>query len=359
MQKQIAVLPGDGIGEEVMAQALRILGQVETRWGHKFVTTKALIGGVAFDQYGVHFPEETKAICAASDAILFGSVGGPSSERHLEKWKNCEVNALLGIRRAFSFAANFRPAKIYPALVESSPLKNRIIENGVDVLIVRELLGDLYFGEKWQRGEKPRREAYDACLYQEEQITTVARAAFQAALKRRRKLTLVDKANLLTTSKLWREVVGEIAKEFPQVQFDCLFVDNCAMQLVLNPAQFDVIVTGNMFGDILSDLAAVLPGSLGLLYSSSVNDRGFALYEPPGGSAPDIAGQNLANPIGQILCVAMMLRHSFSLEEEAQAIESAVEQALASGFRTGDIYSAGTKRVGTKEMGDEILARMD
>ncbi|MCC6931933.1 MAG: 3-isopropylmalate dehydrogenase [Deltaproteobacteria bacterium] len=358
MQKQIAVLPGDGIGEEVMLQALRVLTEVGYKFGHEFSTTKALIGGAAYDSYGVHFPNKTKEICAKNDAILFGSVGGPNSERHLEKWKSCEVNALLGIRKAFSFAANFRPAKIYPALLNSSPLKNSIIEKGVDVLIVRELLGDLYFGDKWQKGEKPNRQAFDACLYSEAQIATVTHAAFAAARKRRHKLTLVDKANILHTSKLWREVVQELAKEYSDVELDCLFVDNCAMQLVLNPSQFDVIVTGNMFGDIISDLAAVLPGSLGLLCSSSINADGFALYEPPGGSAPDIAGKNLANPIGQILCVAMMLRHSFSLLNEANAIEAAVESTLNAGFRTGDIFTEGMRRVGTAEMGDEILSRI-
>ena len=358
MQKTIAVLPGDGIGEEVMAQALRVLDAVAKKNGHQFETKKALIGGAAFDVYGKHFPDETKAICEKVDAILFGSVGGPNSERHLDKWKGCEVNALLGIRKAFGFAANFRPSKIYPALLDSSPLKNRVIEKGVDVLIVRELLGDLYFGEKWAKGDKPNREAFDACLYKESQITTVAHAAFQAAMKRRKKLTLVDKANVLTTSKLWRDVVPEIAKEYPEVEFDLMFVDNCAMQLVVNPTQFDVVLTGNMFGDILSDLAAVLPGSLGLLCSSSVNEHGFALYEPPGGSAPDIAGKDLANPIGQILCVAMMFRHSFGLNKEADSIEKAVEDVLNAGYRTGDIFTEGKIRVGTKEVGDQILARL-
>lgn len=356
MQKHIAVLAGDGIGPEVMEQALRVLRLIEKIFNHKFTVNNGLVGGAAYDVYKSHFPEETKELCSKSDAILFGSVGGPVSSMHLDKWKNCEANSILSIRKTFNFNANFRPVKIYPVLAQSCPLKMEIIEKGVDLLFIRELVGDLYFGKHSTVTENGIRKASDVSEYDENQIASVAHTAFQAAQKRKSKVTSVDKANVLDTSKLWRQVVHEVSKTYPDVELEDMLVDNCAMQIIKNPAQFDVLLLSNMFGDILSDAAAVLPGSLGLLSSASFNASGFALYEPPGGSAPDIAGTGIANPIGQILCVAMMLKYSFNLLAEATLIESAVENTLIDGYRTKDIWIDGDKLVGTKEMTDEIIA---
>jgi 3-isopropylmalate dehydrogenase len=356
--KKIIVLAGDGIGEEVMTQALRVLDYIKPKYHLDYTLTKGLIGGAAYDQYNAHFPSQTRQICLESDAILFGSVGGPIQDAHLPKWKNCEINSILALRKLFNLNANLRPARIYPELVENSPLKSTRIENGVDLLIVRELLGDLYFGEhkRFQAGNL--RAAQDVAIYDEQQISIVAHQAFQAAQKRRGKLTSVDKANVLETSKLWREVVSEVAREYPNVKLEHMLVDNCAMQLLLNPSQFDVIVTSNMFGDILSDTAAGLPGSLGLMPSASLNQQGFGLYEPSGGSAPDIAGKDLANPIAQILSVAMLLQYTFELPAAAQAIEKAIQKALEAGYRTGDIYTPGTQRVGTVSITDRILDQL-
>ncbi|MCB0322280.1 MAG: 3-isopropylmalate dehydrogenase [Bdellovibrionales bacterium] len=358
MEKTIAVLAGDGIGPEVMAQALRVLKHVTERNGQTFRTVEALIGGAAFEVHGKHFPEETREICERSDAILFGSVGGPVAELHLEKWKDCEVNALLGIRKTFRFNANFRPVKVFPELMHICPLREEVVNRGVDILFIRELNGDLYFGEKKRFERDGMRVATDLAEYSEEQVRSVAHTAFQAARKRRNKVTSVDKANVLHTSKLWREVVREVAKEYPDVVLEDMLVDNCAMQIIRNPSQFDVILTTNMFGDILSDAGAVLPGSLGLLASASLNADGFGLYEPPGGSAQDIAGKGVANPIAQILSVAMMLRFSFSLIEEAERIEQAVGKALLGGARTGDIAAPGDPVIGTVEMTDSILSHL-
>lgn len=358
MEKKIAVLPGDGIGEEVMEQALRALSKIEEKYGHKFHLAKGLVGGAAYDQYREHFPEATKKICEASDAILFGSVGGPVSEQHLEKWRGCEVNSIISIRKVFSFNANFRPVRVFPELKNLSPLKREVIDKGVDMLFIRELNGDIYFGEHKIYEKDGIRMARDVADYTEEQIKSVAHIAFQAARKRRNKVTSVDKANVLDTSRLWREVVKEVHKEYSDVQLEDMLVDNCAMQIIRNPSQFDVILTSNMFGDILSDAGAVLPGSLGLLASASLNAQGFGLYEPPGGSAQDIAGKGIANPIAQILTVAMMLRFAFALGKEADDIENAVAEALKAGYRTGDIVSAGEKAIGTKEMADQILERL-
>jgi 3-isopropylmalate dehydrogenase len=362
MKKQIAILPGDGIGEEVMEQALRILDAVENRFDHQFKTVKGLVGGAAYDKHKSHLPDETLSLCKSSDAILFGSVGGPVAESHLDKWKNCEINSILALRKTFQFNANLRPVRILPELAEISPLKNTIIEKGVDLVIVRELLGDCYFGEHKLVTEKSGRIASDVSEYREDQITAIAHTAFKLASKRRKKITSVDKANVLTTSKLWRTVIHEVSKTYGDIQIEDMLVDNCAMQLVVNPSQFDVIVTTNMFGDILSDTAAVLPGSLGLLASASLNNEGFGLYEPPGGSAPDIAGKGIANPIAQILSVALLLRLSFGLEEEAKAIEHAVESALKAGYRTKDIYRQeikNTQLVNCQQMTDQILAKLD
>ncbi|MBS1992057.1 MAG: 3-isopropylmalate dehydrogenase [Cyanobacteria bacterium SZAS LIN-3] len=369
MEKKIAVIPGDGIGEEVMAQALRVLNVVERDFGHKFVTTKALAGGAAYDKYGSHMPEETLALCRQSDAILFGSVGGPVAEMHLPKWKNCEANSILNLRKTFKFNANFRPVKILPELQDISPLKAEVIQRGVDMVFVRELLGDCYFGEHKTFSENGKRKATDLAVYDEDQVASIAHVAFKAARLRRNKVTSVDKANVLDNSKLWRQVVTEVSKEYPDVELEHMLVDNCAMQLIRDPSQFDVVVTTNMFGDILSDAAAVLPGSLGLLASASLNQEGFGLYEPPGGSAQDIAGTGTANPVAQILSVAMMLRYSFSLEAEAAAVERAVEAALKSGCRTRDIFrhskasaaeeQTTTRLINCQEMADEILKHLE
>jgi len=356
--KTIAVLAGDGIGPEVMHSALEVLKKVASLYGHAFEFTPALVGGAAFEAHGSHFPDQTRRICEAADAILFGSVGGPVNESHLPKWKGCETNSILALRKAFGLAANFRPAKVYKQLPGSCPLRDEVIEHGVDLLIIRELQGDVYFGEHSFFTQDSKRCARDSGEYTEDQIAQVTRVAFEAARKRRKHVTSVDKANVLHTSKLWREVVKEIAAEYPDVVLEDMLVDNCALQLVKNPSQFDVIVTGNLFGDILSDLAAALPGSLGLTPSASLNAHGFGLYEPSGGSAPDIAGKGVANPIAQILSAAMMLQFSFGLLEEASSIERAVNETLEAGFRTHDIKAAGETGISTDAMTRHILERI-
>ncbi len=356
MEKKIAVLPGDGIGPEVMEQALRVLEAFAQKFGHNFITRVGLVGGAAYDVHGCHFPEETRKLCQDSDAILFGSVGGPVSEMHLDKWKGCETASILAIRKAFSFNANFRPVRVFPELADICPLKKEVAGKGVDMLFIRELVGDIYFGEKKRFERNGRRVAIDVAEYDEDQIASVAKIAFLAARKRRNKVTSIDKANVLHVSKLWREVVHEVAREYPDVQFEDMLVDNCAMQIIRDPSQFDVLLCGNIFGDILSDEGAVLAGSLGLLASASLNAEGFGLYEPPGGSAQDIAGKGIANPIAQILSVAMMLRFSFALSKEAEAIENAVSAALKAGCRTGDIARENQAAVGTVEMTEKILS---
>lgn len=354
MKRQIAVLPGDGIGPEVVHEALRIISAVSSDFDFKH----ALIGGAAWDEYHCHFPNETADICKHSDAILFGSVGGSVSEAKLEKWRGCEANSVLGLRKLFKFFANYRPVKVLPELAHLSPLAERIIgDKGCDLLIIRELIGDIYFGEHKLYEKDGVRQALDVAEYSEDQIGNIARVAFKAALTRRKKVTSVDKANVLSTSKLWREIVEEVALDYPEIQFEHMLVDNCAMQLVLNPSQFDVILTANLFGDILSDVGAVLPGSLGLLASASLNSEGFGMYEPPGGSAPDIAGKGIANPAGQILSAAMMLRFSFGMEREAAAIEEAVSRTLREGYRTRDLASTGFCT--TSEFTDRVIERLD
>lgn len=355
MHKNIAALPGDGIGEEVMTEALRVLDTVAKKFGHTFEYRYALVGGAAFDIHKEHFPQVTKEICEASDAILFGSVGGPVNEQGTEKWKGCEAKSILALRKTFQFHSNFRPVKVLPELASICPLKPSLVEQGIDMLIIRELVGDIYFGEHTTFMENGERKARDVAEYTESQIRNVAHTAFQAAGKRRGKVTSVDKANVLDTSKLWRIVVEEVAKEYPDVSYEHMLVDNCAMQIIKWPSQFDVVLTSNMFGDILSDAAAVLPGSLGLMPSASLNAEGFGLYEPSGGSAPDIAGKGIANPIAQILSAAMMLKFSFGMTAEVEVIEKAIDQTLKNGFRTGDIMQEGMKRVNTKEMTDGII----
>lgn len=359
MKKDIAILAGDGIGPEVMDQALRVLSIVEARFNHQFTTKEALIGGAAFENLGSHFPNETKTLASECDAILFGSVGGPVDQVHEAKWKDCEKNALLGIRKAFSFNANYRPAKVYPALESRCPLKKEIIGDGVDVLIIRELLGDIYFGLHETVQEDGQRVARDVAEYTESQIEQIAVAGFKAAALRSSKLTSVDKANVLDTSRLWREVVTRVANDFPDVELQHILVDNCAMQIIQNPGQFDVILAPNMFGDILSDAAAVLPGSLGLTPSASLNSEGFGMYEPSGGSAQDIAGKGVANPIAQILSLAMMLQFSFGLSDESKAIEDAIEKALDDGARTGDIAVPGESQLDTRAFTDVVIANIE
>lgn len=356
--KVIAVLAGDGIGPEVMDSAIKVLSSVGSVYKREFTFTPALVGGAAFDVHGAHFPDETRKVCEAADAILFGSVGGPVSEGHLPKWKGCETNSILALRKTFGLAANFRPAKVYPQLPGSCPLRDEITSNGVDLVIIRELQGDVYFGEHSFFSQNGKRCARDSGEYTEDQVAQVARVACDAARKRSKRLTSVDKANVLHMSKLWREVVREVAREFPDITLEEMLVDNCALQLVKNPGQFDVIVTSNLFGDILSDLAAALPGSLGLTPSASLNSSGFGLYEPSGGSAPDIAGKGVANPIAQILSAAMMLQFSFSWLTEANAIERAVHETLEAGYRTADIATPAEKAVSTVEMTREILKRI-
>jgi 3-isopropylmalate dehydrogenase len=352
---KIAVLAGDGIGPEVMQQALRVLDAVADKFKLKFEFNEALVGGAAYDKHQQHCPEETLAVCRKSDAILFGSVGGPVAQAHLAKWSGCEANSILAIRKAFSFEANYRPAKVYPSLSEVCPLKNRLIENGIDILIIRELLGDLYFGDhKLDETSSPKK-AHDVAEYDENQIAVIAHRAFKLARLRKKEVVSVDKANVLSTSKLWRLVFNNVAAQYPDIKLTHMLVDNCAMQLITNPSQFDLIATSNMFGDILSDAAAVLPGSLGLMPSASLNQDGFGLYEPSGGSAPDIAGQNIANPIAQILSAAMMLRLSFELEEAACAIEQAVERVIQEGRRTRDIAVKGEVLLSTSDMTGAIL----
>jgi 3-isopropylmalate dehydrogenase len=355
MKKIITILAGDGIGQEVMPPAVNVLNTIAKKFQHIFTFQEGDIGGTAYEKHGAHFPAETEALCQTADAVLFGSVGGPVHESHLDKWKNCEKNSILALRKALQLNCNLRPIHAYPCLSSISPLKENIFSAGVDILIVRELLGDIYFGEHKQWVQDGKRHASDVAEYNEQQIRTVAHQSFQFAQKRRKKLTSVDKANVLETSQLWRMVLSEMAPQYPDVKLEHMLVDNCAMQLFINPAQFDVIVTSNLFGDILSDAAAALPGSLGLTPSASLNELGGGLYEPSGGSAPDIAGKNIANPIAQILSAAMMLRHSFGLQDEAHAIDKAIEKTLAAGFRTQDIYTEGFKLVSTQEMGNRII----
>jgi 3-isopropylmalate dehydrogenase len=352
------VLAGDGIGPEVMAQALRVLQAVSARSGWRFEPRPGLVGGAAYERHQTHFPDETRELCRGSDAILFGSVGGPVGQSHLPKWKGCEANSILALRKTFSFHANYRPVRLSPSLAAGSPLKPSRLEPAVDLLVVRELLGDVYFGAHRTETVAGVRRASDLAEYDEAQIALIAHAAFKAARGRRRRVASVDKANVLDTSKLWRTVVTEVAAGYPDVALEHILVDNCAMQLVLAPARFDVLVAPNLFGDILSDLAAALPGSLGLIPSASLNAEGFGLYEPAGGSAPDLAGQGTANPIAQILSAAMMLEFSFGLADQARAVEAAVEGALAAGFRTRDIMQEGSRPATTAQMTDAILERL-
>ena len=357
---KIAVLPGDGIGPEVMAEALRVLDAVEKKYEVTFERTHANVGGAGIDLEGKALPQTTIDICKASDAILFGSAGGPKWET-LPPDEQPERGALLPLRKIFGLYANLRPAIIFPSLTGASSLKEEVIAGGFNVLVIRELTGGIYFSQpKGIEGEGRNRIGIDTMKYSVPEIERITHVAFQAARKRGRKVCSIDKANVLSSSVLWREVVTGIAKEYPDVELSHMYVDNAAMQLVKWPKQFDVILCENMFGDILSDEAAMLTGSLGMLPSASLAEGTFGMYEPSGGSAPDIAGQGIANPIAQILSAGMMLRYSFGLIEAADAIDNAVARVLDQGFRTGDIYQKthGEILVNTKEMGAAIIAAL-
>ena len=352
MRYNIALLKGDGIGPEIVDSAVRVLEAVGKKYGHEFVFTPYDIGGCSIDRHGVPLTDETVAGCLASDSVLLGAVGGP-------KWDTLPGNmrpekALLGIRAAMGLFTNLRPAKLYPALKGDCPLREDIVANGFDIMIVRELTGGIYFGERGMREGKYGEEAYDTECYSRMEIERIARVAFETARKRSKKLTSIDKANVLDTSRLWRKIVHEMAEQYPDVECVDMLVDNAAMQLVRNPAQFDVIVTSNMFGDILSDEASQITGSIGMLPSASLGEGTRGLYEPIHGSAPDIAGQNKANPIATILSAAMMLLYSFNLVEESNDIVSAVDKVLNAGFRTADLAHGGPA-LGTVEMTDEII----
>ncbi|NLB63569.1 MAG: 3-isopropylmalate dehydrogenase [Fibrobacter sp.] len=354
----IAVLPGDGIGPEVMTEAVKVLNAAGEKFAFKINATWADVGGVAIDNHGEPLPKSTLELCEKSHAILFGSVGGPKWE-HLPPAMQPERGALLPLRKHFQLYCNLRPAKVYKALVDACPLKAEIVGDGFDILVVRELTGDIYFGQpKGREGSGLTEKAFDTMVYTRREIERIAHFAFKTAQQRRKKVFSVDKANVLTTMVFWREVVNEVAKQYPDVELEHIYVDNASMQLIRRPQDFDILLCGNLFGDILSDEAAMLTGSMGLLPSASIAEGSFGLYEPAGGSAPDIAGKGIANPIAQILSGALMLRYSFGLDEAAQAIEDAVAKTVDSGIRTGDIMAKGCKQVGTAEMGDEIVKNL-
>ena len=356
MEYKIALIPGDGIGPEIVAEAKKVLDRVCEKYSHKFSYTEVLLGGASIDAHGVPLTEEAIAQAKASDAVLMGSIGGDAKTSpwyKLEPSKRPEAG-LLAIRKALNLFANLRPAYLYNELRDACPLRDEIIGDGFDMIIVRELTGGLYFGARKTTEENGVRTAVDTLSYNENEIRRIAIKAFEIARKRRNKVTSVDKANVLDSSRLWRSVVEDVAKNYPDVTLEHMLVDNCAMQLVRDPKQFDVILTENMFGDILSDEVSMVTGSIGMLSSASLNETKLGLYEPSHGSAPDIAGQNKANPIATILSAAMMLRYSLDLDKEADAVETAVQKVLTDGYRTGDIMSDGCKLVGTKEMGDLI-----
>ena len=356
MNYNISLIPGDGIGPEIVAEAKKVLDKICEKYGYTFSYSEVLLGGASIDVHGVPLTDEAIATAKASDAVLMGSIGGDAKTSpwyKLEPSKRPEAG-LLAIRKALNLFANLRPAYLYNELRAACPLRDEIIGDGFDMIIVRELTGGLYFGERKTVEENGVKKAIDTLSYNENEIRRIAIKAFDIAMKRRKKVTSVDKANVLDSSRLWRKVVEEVAKDYPEVTLEHMLVDNCAMQLVRDPKQFDVILTENMFGDILSDEASMVTGSIGMLSSASLNETKFGLYEPSHGSAPDIAGQNKANPIATILSAAMMLRFSLDLDEEANAVETAVQKVLTAGYRTGDIMSEGCTLVGTKEMGDLI-----
>ena len=360
MEKNIAVIKGDGIGPEIVTEAMKVLDKVAAKFGHKFNYEQLLMGGCSIDANGVPLTDETIERCKASDAVLMGSIGGDTTK---SPWYKLPANlrpeaGLLKIRKSLGLFANLRPCLLFSELASACPLKTEISEKGFDMLIMRELTGGLYFGERRTSEVDGVMTAVDTLSYNEKEIRRIAIKAFDVAMKRRKKVTSVDKANVLDSSRLWRKVVEEVAKDYPEVKLEHMLVDNSAMQLVKDPAQFDVMVTENMFGDILSDEASMITGSIGMLPSASMNETKFGLYEPSGGSAPDIAGQNKANPIATILSAAMMLRYSFGMTKEADAIENAVNKVLDKGLRTADNMSEGCTCLGCTAMGDAILAEI-
>lgn len=353
---RIAVIPGDGIGSEIVAEALKVLEKIGGTFGHEFIFTRLLMGGAAYDALGTCFPDGTVETCKKNDAVLLGAVGGP-------KWDNLPGNerpekALLKIREGLGLYANLRPAIMHKALSGACPIKKEYVGESMDLLIVRELTGGIYFGEHGLREGKYGQEAYDVERYSEMEIRRIANVAFKAAMARKKKLVSVDKSNVLESSRLWRRVVNEVSANYPEVNVSHMYVDNAAMQLVHRPNQFDVLLTSNMFGDILSDEASMITGSLGMLPSASLGDGSFGLYEPIHGSAPDIAGKNIANPIATILSASMMLRYSFGLKKEASAIDSAVTKVLEDGLRTADIAEEGASFVSTAAMGKAVCERI-
>ncbi len=356
MEKNITVLKGDGIGPEIVDQAIKVLDAVCEKYSHKFNYTEVDIGGCSIDKYGVPITEEGMAKCKASDSVLLGAVGGP-------KWDNVDPSvrpekALLAVRSELGLFANLRPTKLFPQLADASPLKPSIVGNGIDLMIVRELTGGIYFGKRRTEVVDGEKVATDEMTYSEHEIERIGRVAFESARKRSGRVASVDKANVLDSSRLWRAVMHKLAEEYTDVEYSDILVDNTAMQLVKNPAQFDVVVTENMFGDILSDEASMLTGSIGMMPSASLSSGTLGMYEPIHGSAPDIAGMDIANPIGTIMSAAMMLRYSFDMAEEADAIENAVNKALDDGYRTSDIYKDGFTKVGCSEMGTIIASNI-
>jgi len=358
MNKKITVIKGDGIGPEIITQAMRVLDKIADKSGHSFTYQEILAGGCSIDEYGVPLTKENEEKCLACDSVLLGAVGGP-------KWDKLDASlrpekALLGIRKVMGLYSNLRPAKLFSELADASPLKPSIVAQGIDFIVVRELIGGIYFGErKTETLENGEKRASDVMAYSEHEIERIAHVAFTTAQKRRKKVTSIDKANVLDSSRLWRATMERIAKEYPDVTFENMLVDNTAMQIVKNPSQFDVVVTENMFGDILSDEASMVTGSIGMIPSSSLGEGTRGMYEPIHGSAPDIAGTDKANPIGTILSAAMMLKYSFGLDKESECIEKAVDLALKQGYRTGDMMSDGKTLVGCIKMGDIILENLD
>ena len=356
MKKSIAVIRGDGIGPEIVNQALLVLDKIAAKFGHEFTYTDVDMGGCAIDKYGDPLPQHELDKCTASDSVLLGAVGGP-------KWNDVPgpqrpEKGLLRLRAGMGVYSNNRPAKIWPQLSDASPLKPEIVAKGIDFIIVRELIGGIYFGKHETIERDGQKVAIDELTYSEEEIRRIGRIGFETARKRGKRLCSVEKSNVLDSSRLWKKVMHELASEYPDVELSDMLVDNCAMQIVKDPSQFDVVVTENMFGDILSDEASMITGSIGMIPSSSLGASTCGLYEPIHGSAPDIAGQDIANPIGTILSAAMMLRYSFDLAAEADAIEVAVSRVLDAGYRTGDIFSPGCKKVGCSEMGKLILEQL-
>ena len=360
MNAKIVLIPGDGIGPEIVGEAKKVLEHVAARYGHTFSFTEIDMGGCSIDKYGEPLTDENLEIAKNSDAILLGAVGGNTTT---SPWYKLEPKlrpeaGLLKIRKALQLFANLRPAYLYPELASACPLRPDIAEKGFDLVIVRELTGGLYYGDRWTREIDGVTTAVDTLIYSEPEIRRVAVKAFEIAMKRNKNLISVDKANVLDTSRLWRKVVAEVGREYPEVKLTNMLVDSCSMQLVHDPSQFDVVVTENTFGDILSDEASEISGSMGMLSSASLNESKLGLYEPAHGSAPEIAGMNIANPLATILSAAMLLRYSLDLDKEADAIEEAVRQVLRDGVRTPDIWSEGCTKVGTKEMGQEIIRRI-